>query len=903
MSQHQIDLPEYPISRIIRLSAWVLLWGIVLTGSIHAQEHSAPGVWSFKPSVLVSGQSTPLELVYVNSEHPIAAGASFSFLLEGISVKELQFTPISDELELVLQGENASHIEMEAGGVDGLGCRQIQLTFPEGLTAGENFALRIGNKNAQGEIMALVNPVPVQSLSFDIQYTSKSDGKAVSWLDSGWWDSLPKVDIVAAGAEALRIFAPTLIEVNAPFDLRVAVVDRFDSGAHPVFDGEVILESPSGIEGLPEILKFYPDNDNSRQISGLKILMPGIYRIRGRLQNSEIWFESNPIVARQHVEEPIYWGMLHGHSYYSECWGDGPRAYYKFGRDLSGLDYLALSDHYARLPRAEHVHSYAGRLYGSRFGQKITAYDAWLDTMDTADEYNQPGRFITLVGYEWSSEQSGHHNIYLADMRRDEIASIFTEDYVDLSYEMRNLLKKTEALFIPHGHAWYFPYSELEIGTTASRLPLSPVYEAYSDWGLSFHPPSIPDQGLLGKLNEDEAISYREAVSWGLELGLIADSDTHTGLPARRHPGGISPSHNRPQGITAVRMPHLDRANLISAYRQRKTYGTSGERIFLEVRSGQTQMGEILLTDEPVQIDVEVAGTDRIESVALYDGLHLIEKREMGALTETRLQFNLPAPGHEKTPYFVEVIQQNLHRAWSSPLWVQKKSLPDLQWELDSGGKLFLVNRGHAPAIQVSVLHADDAYPFVRLALEAKSVGTPTSGGLIWTRRWNDQKMTVLWRWKGEPLKGRVMIENYQDYRVDKSIRMLWFSTINDQGDGTIDFTGHEGRFDRSIRPGEPMHEGFDLTVRPSLDLPCSIHYEFEREVTVYLGDRMLTGQRFSIPINHLHTKSEQRIYTLDRLEAGERWEAPSSEGCWSADPRNVIQEKHEDNNLFIAGQ
>ena len=144
-------------------------------------------------------------------------------------------------------------------------------------------------------------------------------------------------------------------------------------------------------------------------------------------------------------------------------------------------------------------------------------------------------------------------------------------------------------------------------------------------------------------------------------------------------------------------------------------------------------------------------------------------------------------------------------------------------------------------------------------------------------------------------------VENYENYRVDKSIRMLWFSKVTDQESRIVAFEANEGRFERSIRPGPPKHEGFDLTVSPLADKPCSVYYEFEREVTVYLGEQTMTVREITIPVNQVRDDPDQRVYKIEALEPGQRWQAPASEGCWSVDPRNEIHEKHEDDNLFIA--
>ncbi|UCH97669.1 MAG: DUF3604 domain-containing protein, partial [Candidatus Aminicenantes bacterium] len=88
----------------------------------------------------------------------------------------------------------------------------------------------------------------------------------------------------------------------------------------------------------------------------------------------------------------LYFGDIHGHSRLSDGTGT-PGDYYRYAREVSGLDIAALTDHadYGLIP-----------LKGK----------AWKRIKDAANNIYSPGHFVTFVGFEWTNWTSGHRNVY-----------------------------------------------------------------------------------------------------------------------------------------------------------------------------------------------------------------------------------------------------------------------------------------------------------------------------------------------------------------------------------------------------------------------------------------------------------------------------------------------------------
>ena len=104
--------------------------------------------------------------------------------------------------------------------------------------------------------------------------------------------------------------------------------------------------------------------------------------------------ESSLLFAGE-AKEPqhLYWGDIHTHTGYSDGRGT-PAAMYDFGRRVSALDFCSVSDH----------------------AFTVTP-EAWKDIAATANRFNEPGRYVTFLAYEWSGffNDTATTNIYTSD--------------------------------------------------------------------------------------------------------------------------------------------------------------------------------------------------------------------------------------------------------------------------------------------------------------------------------------------------------------------------------------------------------------------------------------------------------------------------------------------------------
>jgi len=232
--------------------------------------------------------------------------------------------------------------------------------------------------------------------------------------------------------------------------------------------------------------------------------------------------------------------------------------------------------------------------------------DAWQETIDAAEQYNEPGRFTAVIGYEWTSLVKGanmHRNVIFRD-NGDRATQVvpFTimppgsPNPVDLWKWMDAYEKKTggSVLAIPHNgnlsNGIMFPVEKAYTGKKVDKVYVEQrakwerLYEVTQTKGTAeAHPYLSPtdefaDFELWDKGNLDASAAKkkdmlefeyaRSALKNGLKLearlgtnpykfGMIGSTDMHTGLVANEEEnffGKTTPQEPGPERMTAAFM-------------------------------------------------------------------------------------------------------------------------------------------------------------------------------------------------------------------------------------------------------------------------------------------------------------------------------------------------------------
>ena len=234
--------------------------------------------------------------------------------------------------------------------------------------------------------------------------------------------------------------------------------------------------------------------------------------------------------------------------------------------------------------------------------------DVWHYITETADKYYEPGKFTTLIGYEWTSVPKGfnlHRNVIFRDYkyRAQQVVPMVTQppvgsqDPLDLYKWMDNYEKKTggKVLAIAHNgnlsNGWMFPIDKTYAGGNVDknyvqlRAKWEPLYEMTQIKGDGeAHPYLSPsdefadyetwDVGNLDmselKANDMLAGEYaREGLKRGLALekklginpykfGMVGATDSHTGLSTAEEDNFFGKSTSVEPSKTRMQHPFIE---------------------------------------------------------------------------------------------------------------------------------------------------------------------------------------------------------------------------------------------------------------------------------------------------------------------------------------------------------
>ena len=346
----------------------------------------------------------------------------------------------------------------------------------------------------------------------------------------------------------------------------------------------------------------------------------------------------SPYVARKATDanfaEGVYWGDTHLHTSYSTDAGMmgntlGPEEAYRFARGeevltshglrvrlIRPLDFLVVSDHAENLGLAPFIKESNPELLKSKWGKEVhdlvkagksrDAFQKWLsdavtknkDPIDNpkmmrsvwereigfADEYNEPGKFTALIGFEWTSiatmQAPGNlHRVVIFKDGVDKAGQVLpfstfdSYDPEDLWDYMAKYEEKTGGTVLAIAHngnvsnGLMFPVEKrlngkaLDKNYIETRIQYEPLYEVIQIKGDGeAHPQLSPDDEFAdyGTWDKSDIVGLRPKEDWmlkheyarsalqiGMQLeekfgtnpykfGMIGSTDAHTSLATTR---------------------------------------------------------------------------------------------------------------------------------------------------------------------------------------------------------------------------------------------------------------------------------------------------------------------------------------------------------------------------------
>lgn len=418
---------------------------------------------------------------------------------------------------------------------------------------------------------------------------------------------VPAIDILPGAVETYRMALPTEVaEGTDKVQLRVVGLDLWGNPSSDHIP-DLTLVTSTGSEQTKA--PFQPEATSLVTKHSLPAPALGD-ELRAEICGADGAFlgQSNPAIGVEKGRPLALWADLHGQS--AETVGSGTLAeYYEFA---SGPGLLDATCH-----------------QGNDF-QMTDAH--WAEVNRLSKLHNVAGEFIALPGYEWSGNTGvgGDHNV------------ICLEDDETIHRSSSVLLPEgsfdpsTEAPTIPDLYQALDPERFVVLAHVGGRyamispdddLALQRAVEVHSCWGT-----------FEWILHDSFAAGHR--------VGIVAHSDDHKGRPGCAYPGAST--FGALGGLTCYLANSFDRAGIMDALRRRHTYGTTGDRIRIDLKvtasdqmfrqyndpyrgdapsdAATLTMGDIAVTNaETVTLSFDVGCPTPIEKIELFDAEQCID--------------------------------------------------------------------------------------------------------------------------------------------------------------------------------------------------------------------------------------------------------------------------------------
>lgn len=416
-----------------------------------------------------------------------------------------------------------------------------------------------------------------------------------------------------------------------------------------------------GTEKLPASIRPVDGSTCIRVV--VRIPSEGVHRLKIVDRSSGKECLTNPTACRATSDKyNVYWGIIHGHTEFSDGTGTVDN-YYRQMRDECALDFGASSDH-------DHP------------GETLDSH--WTLICRAAKKWNEPGRFVAFLGYEWAvwrRNGDGDRNVYYLDDDQPMYRS------ADGAYprppDLFRALGDKKAVVIPHhpaGNGNFCDYKDHD--PLHERLieihQVRGCYECPEEMGN----PLIAKPDANGnKLFAGGFVCNALAMGW--RAGFTAGGDDHLGTAGTDRPFRMQKGTPIYAGSMGVLATQQTREAIWDGLWNRRVIATSGPRVLLDVNLNGHPIGsELNASDEPAlklsrRISVRFFGTapvQRIDIIRNNKVAYTTDRAEFVWTDKTPLADVVMPPAkfcdHPFCFYYVRVVQADGQAAWASPVWI-----------------------------------------------------------------------------------------------------------------------------------------------------------------------------------------------------------------------------------------
>lgn len=508
----------------------------------------------------------------------------------------------------------------------------------------------------------------------------------------------------------LRILGPTVSKPGEPQRIHIGAFDRCGNLIKD-FSKKIMIED-----------KELEMTGGFGILEGVVFQKTGTYRLKASIKGEKAVFMSNPMIVKEDPEHHIYWGDLHAHG-----WGDSsmhlmhvnndktsPLSRHEQARDIGRMDFSAPGP--MSYPRTD----------------RTAIWDEYKAACRQTDE---EGRYVPFLAYEAHPQPEGDRQVVFKNI--DEPVPV---DYRIPMSEVEKLYRDRKDVM-----------TEVHIGGRIPRwdeyLPEDEKFiEAISAFGNA--------EWLL-----------QEALDRGYRPAVLGASDLHYGLmggprtieESRGRFGKYLNKRDSAYGtgpVTAVCAKKLERDTLWTAMHERRTYATTDQRIYLEFNVNGVSYGGETGEAPEYEIEINVAGTDEIESISLVSGKYTVRSSKPGKMdfSEKAILQASELPGDF---IYMKVLQRDGGFAICTPVYIKRMQEP---W---NSGEVFSKNPDQAKE------HLKDLLKYIETEEDPEKFSDISPVGII------DEKITRCALFHGLFIGRPVNIRWYYEYEIPR-FRLDW---------------------------------------------------------------------------------------------------------------------------------
>ncbi len=557
---------------------------------------------------------------------------------------------------------------------------------------------RTSNLEAILEIQAAKNINPNDDITIIFGDTMfGGPGATISWQpgrpflvcfedinNDGVWapacNSFPEILFTGQDADGFVINAPMYAEIGIPQRVTIRAVQGTDNTPEsfvcPVedFTANVLVTCSDASASFSRIIQSSAWDHGVSEFT-LTFMTSGYHTIKAMIQNNPQSVTcSNTVFCHNGVPFKIMSGDLQRHS------GEGGHS--------------SIPDVYCWYNLFNNNDS-----YGCVVQHSETDYSGFAGANDIVGVFQNgydptASSFVAFPGYEWSLPGQHRHVVYKNQTTNVSITDgqylgsepttpILAPTMLDFFNELNN--QPDEKIAIVHHSLWnkdnfpdeVYDWSQLEVDG------VQPLVEIYSNHGSSERFFGIVNKhnyvlkhSISAQRLPQEMASFADALRLGYKFGVIGGSDLHSYVPY-----SLGGQYSRPGiGFAVSNDPNSPlRDQVWNALKDKRTYATTGAKIHLLFYANAQLMGSTIHAGSCVftvrahaSTFNEATKSKFIKMIIYRDGYdEVVSTSYFPAISDIQFTWQDPNPinDNREHSYFVKLIQDDAHVAWSSPIW------------------------------------------------------------------------------------------------------------------------------------------------------------------------------------------------------------------------------------------